>query len=220
MLKKVLSQIHWLIIASAFYGIWTEYQETQVKIEEIQSRIPAINAKIKGVKKKIEILNDFEADLERTRERVAEIEKKIKKAQRQLPNQTSDTVILDTFQKAAKGINVKEIVLRPGEEVDQGFYFSKEYFFSGKGTWLQFLIFFETLLKKERIYNVKKLLMKRTSGPKRGQFQFIEVTTTMEAFRYNSSYKEPVKEEEVKDSKAKAGEKTKDKAVGKRRKKQ
>ncbi len=85
----------------------------------------------------------------------------------------------------------------PGKETNNGFYFNKEYSFAAKGTFLQSLIFFESLANAERILNVKTVKISHDEEQNRSRFQIVNLETTVESFRYNTSHVEKSGVEEI-----------------------
>jgi hypothetical protein len=79
--------------------------------------------------------------------------------------------------------------------VNRGFYFAKDYKFTGTGTFLQFLILMEKLevmASNDRILNVKSLSLSVTDrlaeNDKKSRFQLLNFEAKIESFRYNPNY--------------------------------
>src|SRR5690606_6576315 len=106
------------------------------------------------------------------------------------PSEISDTENLSLIRSTAESLNIRGISLSPDSERSNGFYFVKPYTFSAKGTFLQFLIFFERIGESTRLFNIRELKFQRSREEQRGRFQLIEVSAIIEAYRYNQNHKE------------------------------
>jgi Tfp pilus assembly protein PilO len=99
----------------------------------------------------------------------------------------------------------------PDKEEAKGFYVARKYKFKAKATYLQFLIMFEKIAENQRILNISDLYFKKLEQPQRSKFQLIDGEFNLEAYRYNSAYKEDRGIEEIeKQFKGKAAEAKKD----------
>lgn len=190
-MKEVLiKNFHWFIIVYAGVGLFTVYEEKMEEIEGAKSAVPPMEARIIKSKRKISEIKKFKKNLEKSKERVKEVVKQIEKVQKQLPSDVNDTEVQALIANIAKELRVKNPRANPEKERMQGFYYEKDYKFEGVGTFLQFLIFFENLEKAERILNVKNLKMILDPKSKASRFPIVNLETTVESFRYNTSYKE------------------------------
>lgn len=214
----IVRQIHWIILIWSGYKAF-EYQELAKRdAEKIEQRMQIDQRKIKAARKEQELLRNFQENLEASKQRVEEVAQQIESVQRQLPNSISDTEILDSFMSEANSINIKNIFLTPQDEDNRGFYFAKTYQFKGRGTYLQFMIFFERLSQLDRILNVQDITLKVTGEKKKGRFQMVDMETNIEAYRYNAAYREDRGIKEI-EEKFKKGKKKGRKAPRKRGKK-
>jgi len=190
MKNMLIKNIHWLIILYSISGLHTMYEETELELENSRGRIPAIQSKITRSKNKIKRINKFKKNLTASKERVEVVVEQIEKVQKQLPADVNDAKVQELVGNIAKDLKIVEPSPTPGAEVMNGFYFTKEYNYSGKGTFLQHLIFFEKLNSAERILNVKNLKLTLSKDFKRSRFKILELSTTIESYRYNKNYKE------------------------------
>lgn len=190
MKNQIIKNFHWFIIAYAAYSIFLVYEEKIQEIEIAKSSVPPVVQKIKKAKKKIQEIEQFKKDLSQSKEKVKEVVRQIEKVQKQLPTDVNDTVVQELIGNIAQKLRVKNPSPTPGGEVLQGFYYSKEYKFTGIGTYLQHLIFFENLEKAERILNVKNLSLEMDMKSIDSRFPIVNLTTTVESYRYNPSYRE------------------------------
>ena len=193
----LVKNLHWLIILYACWGLFTIYEEKEVELETSGVSIPVIEAKITRSKGKLRQIETFKKNLSQSKERVKEVVKQIEKVQKQLPSDVNDTEVQSLMGDIANNLKIKEPQPSPAEEVNNGFYFAKDYKFTGYGTFIQFLIFFENLEKTERILNVKGLELEYDDDKTRGRFPIVNIKTTIESYRYNTDYKERSGVEEI-----------------------
>lgn len=196
--KTLLKNIHFLLIAFTLYQVYDKYQKKSTQIDSIVGQRAALEKEVSDLKEKIAKSAEYKSNLEVIKQRLEEIYGQIQIAQRQLPNDTNDTQILSSFSQDAKNLNININNLRPGQETKEQFYFIKDYSFEALGTWLQVLVFLESLNKRERIFNVKSLKIKNSTSKQRGRFKMLSIDTTVEAFRYNPEYVEEKIFEETK----------------------
>jgi Tfp pilus assembly protein PilO len=187
---QIVKNFHWFIIMYALWGLYTIYEEKQLEIEAGIAAIPPVEEKILKAKRKIADIEKFKQNLSQSKERVEEVVKQIEKVQKQLPSDVNDTEVQELIGGIATKLRIKEPAPNPGKEANNGFYFTKEYEFSGQGTFIQFLIFFENLDKAERILNVQKVKLNLDPNSMKSRFPIVNINTTIESYRYNTSYRE------------------------------
>lgn len=197
-MKNVLiKNSHLFVIAYALLQLFEIYTERTEQLEAVLQQTPVVQSKIVQQERKLKKIEQFKQNLEDSKQRVEEVVAQIEKTQRQLPTEVNDTVIQDYLKTAAEGLRMKDPRQIPGNEQNNGFYFSKIYEFQASGTFLQSLIFFEQLAKSERILNVLDLSIKHTAKDFQGRYQVVDMTTRIESFRYNPNYKEKSGVEEI-----------------------
>lgn len=193
-MKDILTKnIHIFLFLYTAYNIFTIYEEKSVELLTKGKQLVSAERKLKNSKKDLAKIDQFNKDLEASRERVKEVVKEIKKVQLQLPSEINDTEVQGILTDISSDLKMASPETKPREEIPHGFYFSKEYIFDAKGTFLQYLIFFEKLeklSKSGRILNVKYLrISEDKKSDKRSRFRTLKLTTNVESFRYNPSYK-------------------------------
>ena len=192
MKNTILKNLHVFIFLYAFWVFFTIYEQKTLEIDTEKQETPVLETKISKAKRKLKAINKFKKNLEVSKERVKEVVKQIEKIQKQLPTDVNDAQVQELVGKIATDLKIKNPSPSAGKEVLNGFYFAKDYNFSGKGTFLQFLIFFENLAKAERILNVKQVAFNYVTEDIRSRFQVLNMTAVVESFRYNNKYKEKV----------------------------
>ena len=197
MKDKIVANFHWILI---FYSLFSYFELYEAKEEALQNSsvsIPVIEAKILSAKRKIKKIETFKKNLTKSKERVKEVVKQIEKAQKQLPSDVNDTEVQSLIGGIATKLKIKDPSPIPDKEVNNGFYFAKDYKFTGYGTFIQFLILFENLEKTERILNIKSFDMVFDNEKTKGRFPIINLQVIVESFRYNQNYTEKSGVEEI-----------------------
>jgi Tfp pilus assembly protein PilO len=189
LVNKVISNLHVFILLYGLYGLWVLYDEHTIQLEEVISRGAGVDEEIVKAQKKVAEIQDFVKKTDEYKLRVEDVAKNIETVQKQLPAETNDTQILTFFQSEINSLNIKDANFNPGKEDKSTYYISKEYTLKAKGTFLQFLIFFERIGNADRIYNIKNLKLTNTSDNQKGRFQIIEGEGVIQAFRFNPEFK-------------------------------
>jgi Tfp pilus assembly protein PilO len=185
--------MHWFIISYALFGLFEIYETKSLELELSSQQVPKMRSNVSKLKKKIAEINQFKKDLALSEDRVRVVVKQIEKIQKQLPTQINDTEVQSILTDMSHSLKIKNPNTQPLKEIKHDFYFAKNYKYSAKGTFLQFLILFEKLeelASKDRILNVKDFEFKISeSSDKKSRFQILEFETTIESFRYNPNHK-------------------------------
>lgn len=189
LVNKLISNVHMLILVYGLYGGWVLYDEHVVQLEDVISRGSGIDAEIAAAQKKVKEIQEFSKKTEEYKVRVEEVAKNIESVQKQLPAETNDTQILSFFQGEINSLNIKDANFTPGKEERSTYYISKEYTLKARGTFLQFLIFFERIGTADRIYNIKNLKLSTPNDVQKGRFQIISGEGVIQAFRFNPEFK-------------------------------
>lgn len=189
LVNNLIANIHMLVLIYGLYGGWVLYDEHIVQYDEIVARGAGLDEEIAKAQKKVKEIQEFSKKTDEYKVRVEEVAKNIETVQKQLPADINDTQILSFFQNEINSLNIKDAGFKPGKEEKSTYYISKEYSLTGKGTFLQFLIFFERIGNADRIYNIKTLRLVNTSQNQRGRFQIIEGEGLIQAFRFNPDFK-------------------------------
>jgi Tfp pilus assembly protein PilO len=187
--NKLIAQFHIIIFLYAAYTAYFLWEEHDFQYQELLVELPSIEEDIERTRKKVKEIADFKKKSEESKIRVEEVAKNIELAQRQLPSDINDTNIINYFQEEINMLNIKESTFVPGTESKSTYFIAKEYSLNAKGTFLQFLVFFERLAMASRIYNVKTLKLVSAGESNKGRFQTISTTSVIQAFRYNPEFK-------------------------------
>ena len=220
-MESLISKL-WLIIIA--WGAWEAYQvyeQHTEKIENINSVKPRIHKKIREAKKEKKQIKTYLRDIEEAKKNIELVAQEVERLQKKLPESIQDVENLRIIRNIASGLNITKIYLSPATEENKGFYFTKRYEFTGTGTYLQFIVFFEKIASSERLLNIKEVNFKRSAEPQRGRFQLTNAKVIIESYRYNPEHKEDRGisgiEKTFKESKKKKGKKKKGRGKKKRR---
>ena len=189
-MSKLFKNIHWIIIAVALFNIGSLVKDKEEEITNTQSKQEIQRASLAKAKKTKKAINNFYKDIDEAKGRIERVAKEIEKTQQLLPGEIIDTENVGLLRKMAEDVNIKEVSVAPEKDDDRGFYIARRYKFKAKATYLQFLIMFEKISENKRILNVADLMFKRLDQPQRSKFQLIEGEFTLEAYKYNSAFKE------------------------------
>ncbi len=188
MIDSLVKNIHYFLLLYAVFIGFTAFEDLTLKLENTQSEYESTEVQLTKVRRTLRQVKQFEKNLQDSKNRVSEIIKKIETIQKQLPPTINDAQVSGTLTQFADELRMKDPSPTPKQEVDYQFYASKNYIFDVKGTFLQFLIFYEKLEKlasEGRILNVQYLRMKvADDADDRSRFQILNLSTTVEAYRY------------------------------------
>lgn len=218
---NILKKIHYVIFLLTLLSCFNLYQGHQDELELVINRKPTLEREIRDLKEKLELARTFKDDLEQSKQKLIEVTSDIEEIQRQLPSSIEDSEVLDLFGKEADLMNIRDLSLRPGEEEKRDFYYVKDYEITARGTFLQFLIYFERLASNSRLINVTELEIAQSGNKKesRGRFQLVNLKSKMEVFRYDPNYKEDSGIEKIENQFKKPVKKSNKKKPRRRRKK-
>jgi len=174
----------------AGFVIFQEYEKEQKELTALNERVPVLQRQIKKAERELANLRRYFKDIEEAKERIEKVASGVEKLQKRLPAKISDTENLGLVRRIAESLNIKNVLLSPGEEKVHGFYVSKDYKLKGNGTFLQYLIFLEKIGEQERILNIKTVNFDRSRTKQKGRFQLLDAEITLEAFRFNERFKE------------------------------
>ncbi|HXH31680.1 MAG TPA: type 4a pilus biogenesis protein PilO [Bacteriovoracaceae bacterium] len=189
LVNNLFSKLHLLTLVYFLYIAYVMYDEHQVKLTEIQVEESTIEQELLSNKAKVKEIQEFLKKADEYKVRVEEVARNIESVQKQLPSETNDSQILTFFNHEMSLLNIKDPSLTPGREQPSTYFVSKEYSLKAKGTFLQFLIFFERISTATRIYNVKQLKLTNITENQKGRFQLINGESIIEAFRFNPEFK-------------------------------
>lgn len=196
MKDALIKHAHWLIIFYAAFNLYELYEKKLGEVEGSNASFASKKSRLQRNESELKRVKKFNEDLEKSQRRVDEVIKNLEKIQKQLPAEINDTEIQSLMNDFSNQLRIQSPETSPKGEQAMDFYFSKDYLFDAKGTFLQFLILFEKLEKLSdgenagRILNVKYVrLVEDETADSRSRFRILKLALTIESFRYNSAYK-------------------------------
>lgn len=189
-MEKLTKNLHWFIIGYAIFNMVTTYTDHEEKYNALIAQEEAAQIEYTKNKKTKREISNFYQNIKEAKEKIERVALEIERTQQLLPSEISDSENVDLLRRIADDVNIKEISITPEQEVDRGFYFARKYRFKAKATYLQFLIMFEKISENKRILNVGQLYFRKLDQPQRSKFQLISGEFVLEAYRYNSNFKE------------------------------
>lgn len=206
-MKKVPKFLPLIIIGLFSYSFYSTFLEHQEELENLKGQVQSLRSTKKKKEKEKKSIERFKKDIVAYKERIEEAAKKNERLQRQLPGASSGFNIFTVVKEISEKINLKDHNLKTTGEINKGFYIEKNYQFRGQGTYLQLLIFFESLARQDQIFNIQKVDYKLADLKQRGRFRILQVTIDFTSYVHNPNHKEErdVKVEEDKTAKKKEG---------------
>ncbi len=190
MLLKLINLSWIFILLYTGYAVYERYELTeQTKIAN-ELELPGIQKQILEKQRKKKRIEEFVKDIEHAKNQIELVAQQVESIQKKLPEEVSNTEVLELLNKISKEIKLQEVYLSRGEEENKGFYFVKKFRVKAKGTYLQLILFFDQLANQEMLLNISNLNLERTGDDQKGRFQLLNLDTVVEAFKYNSGYVE------------------------------
>lgn len=189
LVNKLISYLHYFIIAYGVLGVYEKYEAHTANVETLETSIPGIDDQIATTEKKVNEIQEFVKKADEYKVIVEEVAKNIESVQKQIPSEINDSQIMSYFNGEFEAMNIKEPQITPGKEEPGTYLISKDYNFKARGTYLQFLIFFERVGNAARIYNIKALKLTTNTDKKKGRFQMVNGDMVIQAYRFNPEFR-------------------------------
>ncbi|MFG1494071.1 type 4a pilus biogenesis protein PilO [Halobacteriovorax sp. ZH4_bin.1] len=187
---SLINKLYLLLILWGAFQAYEAYNLVDSEREVLQSDLNAINGRIAKKKKELKILKDYERDVEQKKEEIEIVAQKLEETQRRLPKDISDNESINLIKKLGESLKIKDVQINPSGQEENGFYITKFYTFSGKGTYLQFLLLLENISKQERILNVRDINLSKITKTNKSRYEIINLYATIESYIYNQNHRE------------------------------
>ena len=187
-MQILIKLLPWLLIAYGFWGGYGLYEEKIVKAEELEGEFSALKTKLKKLEKTKKDIESYYSDRDVAKENMEKVSKDFELAQKKLPEKQDDRANIQLFQEIAKEMLIKGVKITVGRDVSKSGYTEKSYTFNGTGTYLQFLLFFESLYKRDQLFDVKDILFRTVKVQELGRFQAVEGQFDIKTYVYNGSF--------------------------------
>ena len=189
-MNGLIKKLPLFIVFYTIYMAYDMYETHQQRLQEARDRVPVLQNQVRKAERKKKELKRYFRDIEEAKKNIELVAQEVEKVQRRLPSEISDAENLQLVKGIAEKLNIKNVFLRPKDEVDKGFYYIKSYEMKATGTFLQFLIFFEKIAENKRLLNIRDVELKQLETPQRGRFQLVNSKIIIQAYRFNPNYKE------------------------------
>ncbi|MCB9094605.1 MAG: type 4a pilus biogenesis protein PilO [Halobacteriovoraceae bacterium] len=186
-MEKFTKYLPFIILVYGAYSFWGDYDDHEQKIVQINGQIKSLTAtnqklgqKLKEIEEYSEKIDEYEAQIDQFKSQIQEIKKKI-------PPEDDKTIILDELSRQAKALNIQEVSFKPKykREHEDGVYSTNGVEFTGMGTYLQFLLFFEKMSLAERIFSINTVTFKNHPEKRIGKHNIVGINTVIETYHYN-----------------------------------
>ena len=189
MIKKVIQNVWIFLFGYICFDVYQNYIAHNEKMDNIQMDIPSIENNIKQKQKKVTELEKYFSDIDSAKQRIERVAEEVEKIQKKFPSDINDSFYINGIKSFTKSLNLRNVEISSGGETDQGFYFTKKFELSARGTYLQFLILLERIEGFEKLLNISKVSFKEISEKQKGRFQLIDGYVTIEAYRNDPNHK-------------------------------
>ncbi len=174
-------------------GLSDLYESWQKKEESIKSelsKIPALEKENNEIEKAIQKIKEVRSNVKDFKSKVDKSKEDLEKVGKFIPPISSRTAILDELSRVARSLNIKNISFKPKYEKENhgGLYITNGIEFEGRGTYLQFLVFFEKMKKPDRIFNVSSVEVTSSSIINKSKHVIVDFKTIIETFHYNKDH--------------------------------
>ena len=189
MIKKIIQNVWIFLFGYICFDVYQNYIAHNEKIDNIQMDIPSLENNIKQKQKKVKELEKYFSDIDSAKQRIERVAEEVEKIQKKFPSDINDSFYINGIKNFTKSLNLRNVEISSGGETDQGFYFTKKFELSARGTYLQFLILLERIEGFEKLLNISKVSFKEISEKQKGRFQLIDGYVSIEAYRHDPSHK-------------------------------
>lgn len=185
-----VKKLHLVLAIYLGFGIYTMYETLSTEENNLDNQIPSQKEKIKKMEKERVQIRSYFKDIEEAKKRISVASDQIEKIKTKFPETISDTENMEILRNIANNLNIKDVFLSPGKEIEKGFYFEKNYNLKGQGTFLQFMILLEKIEEEERIFNIGSVAFNETKDKQKGRFQLVNSDIKVTTYRRNTKFNE------------------------------
>ncbi|WP_412473996.1 type 4a pilus biogenesis protein PilO [Halobacteriovorax sp. YZS-1-1] len=194
---SIVNKLYLLFVVYGLFLTYEAYNEVQLERESLENQVSSFEVRLNKKKKELKKLKEYEKDVERKKEEIEIVAQKLEETQKKLPRDISDNESINLIKRLGESLKIKESQIIPSGQEENGFYITKFYTFSGKGTYLQFLLLLENISKQERILNVRDISLSKISKINKSRYEIINLSATIESYIYNSNHRESRGIEEI-----------------------
>ncbi len=165
-LQEIFSKISWLVVISivAAWGAYCVFFQDRSQLEQAKTRRKGAKVEIKNLQDKILEAEEFEGQLKKKREDIAELEAKLRTERAGLPKMLNIPELLNDLLFEAKqvGLEVKKIT-PASSDTKRELYFERSIDITTRSSFLQLFIFLDRLSRLKQLVGVVEVKV-RASG--------------------------------------------------------
>ena len=180
----IIKLLPWVLILYGFWGGYEVYETKTVENQALSGEISGLDVKLVKLQKTKKEIEVYYSDIETAKDKFKKISKEFELVQKKLPEKLDNKENFNLFKDIAKRMLIKEINFSIGKNRKKEGYVEKSYTVNGKGTYLQFLLFFEALYKYEQLFDVKNILFRTVDVQEKGRFQVVEGQFDINTYLY------------------------------------
>ncbi len=188
-MKALFKFLPFIILIFGLWEFYGFYNEKSKRMEELDSEIIEINNNNNSIQEDIKKIKSVsKGSVDELQKKVLEAKGNLDKVSKLIPPISDKTVILEELSSVARDLNIRDISFKPKYEKENhdGLYITNGIEFKGKGTFLQFLVFFEKIKKLDRIFNIDSLKVQNKTLKKSGKHVLVDFKAVIETFHYSS----------------------------------
>ncbi len=176
-----------IVLCYGLFDFYEAYSLNQKKQTELRATLDQVKSENKKIKEDIKQIQSIEeGSVDTLQKKVNDAKDNLDEVTKMIPPIDDKAVILNELSSVAKNLNIKNISFKPkyGNPSEEGLYLINGIEFKGKGTFLQFMLFFERIKKLKRIFNISTLKIENKSFKKTGKHVLVDFKAVIETFHY------------------------------------
>lgn len=174
------------VVGLLAYMTYNRFDEIALKKDRKLQEEETLKLQVRKQAKKLKEIEEFKKNFEESKQLVEMREDQLEEVRKRLPDFIDDNEVLGTFKNEMEYLNILKTNFALPVEKEKGFYFERKYSGSFVGTYLQTMVLFERISKKDRLYNIHSLKLVKSGNS--GSYQLLTASVDFEVYRYNKDY--------------------------------
>lgn len=172
MQEKIIEQLNKLnwqytIMIVLAYGAYSYLTWDDTEITQKMNQMLTSKSIIKSLQAKVDEVEKFEAELDDRKKAYLGLVKRLQQTQSRLPTKLHMPTILGEILAESKNVGLELNAIDPdAQEQDHQIYNSQGITLQARGTYIQFIIFFDRISRNERVFGVSSIVMNRDGESK------------------------------------------------------
>lgn len=176
--------IHIFIFLYGAWDIFGIHDEFLVQQEQLQGQLDAQKAQLEKAQLRVKRIDDNQQKIAEYESALQKLESEFETLKIKMPPRSDQPKILQDLSTVARDLNIKTIVFNPLPSENRTDYVVNKVELSGKGTFLQFLLYLEQISKSERFFYIDQVLMTKSADQQKGRFVFVETKSVIQTFEH------------------------------------